>query len=237
MKFAVLEDEQIHMDRMRDYFHRYAQTHPQANCMVSYFEDGYKLLDEYRCDYDALFLDIQMPSISGMEVAHRIRVQDNHVKIIFITNLVEYAVEGYSVQAFDYIVKPVDYDTFTSKLDRLLRVLSLEQMTVRISVKVDDMIKNVSSDEILYVEVRNHDVLFHTTDGKILKQWGALSKFEEKLQPAHFVRCNSCYLVNLKYVSGVKGNTLFVGEDGLLISAPKRKAFMAALAQYMGGSR
>ena len=115
-------------------------------------------------------------------------------------------------------------------------MLSLEQMAVRINIKVDDMMRTLSSDEILYLEVRNHDVLFHTADGKTLKQWGALSKYEEKLQPVHFVRCNSCYLVNLKYVNGVQGNTVFVGEEGLLISAPKRKAFMTALAQYIGGS-
>ena len=236
MKFAVLEDEQIYRDCMKSNFDRYAHEHPQASYIVSYYEDGFKLLDDYRCDFDALFLDIQMPSINGMDVAHRIREQDEHVKIVFITNLVEYAVEGYSVQAFDYIIKPMNFDTFTSKIDRLLRVLSLEQMAVRINIKVDDMMRTLSSDEILYLEVRNHDVLVHTADGKTLKQWGALSKYEEKLQPVHFVRCNSCYLVNLKYVNGVQGNTVFVGEEGLLISAPKRKAFMTALAQYIGGS-
>ena len=91
-------------------------------------------------------------------------------------------------------------------------------------------------DDITFIEVSNHDVLIHT-DSEIIRQWGNLKTYEEKLAPAHFVRCNVSFLVNLKYVRAVNGNTVMVHGHNLPISSSKRKEFLMALAQYKGGSR
>ena len=82
----------------------------------------------------------------------------------------------------------------------------------------------------------DHDLLIHTDDG-VIKQWGSLSKYEKQLAGAHFARCNSCYLVNLKYVRGVYGDEVVVGDDRLAVSKSRRKEFLQALAQYKGGGR
>ena len=79
-------------------------------------------------------------------------------------------------------------------------------------------------------------MLIHT-DSEIIRQWGNLKSYEDKLASAHFVRCNACYLVNLKYVRGMTGDMVTVGNDELVISKAKRKDFLIALAQYKGGSR
>jgi DNA-binding LytR/AlgR family response regulator len=115
-------------------------------------------------------------------------------------------------------------------------MLSYREPHVVIDVKTRNGNLRLSDDMIFYIEVSNHDVFIHMGE-RVVKQWGSLSKYEEQLRSAHFARCNSCYLVNLKYVCGVRGDMVLVGEEELTISKPKRKEFLNALAQYKGGSR
>ncbi|MCC8063545.1 MAG: LytTR family DNA-binding domain-containing protein [Clostridiales bacterium] len=236
LKIGVLEDEAEQAQRLMDYLQRYQMEHSGVTFTVELYDRAISLLDSYQPNFDILFLDIRLPDMLGMEVARRIRKTDENVMIIFVTSLSQYAVEGYSVRAFDYILKPVAYGSFSSKLTRALRILSYDREETTVLVKTREQTVRLAADAILYVEVSNHDLVIHTGD-QLLKQWGSLSKLEEQLKDAHFERCNSCYLVNLKYVRGIQGNQLLVGEDSLTISKSRRKEFLNALAQYKGGSR
>ena len=171
-----------------------------------------------------------------MEAAHYIREKDKRVMIIFITMLTQYAIEGYSVGAFDYVLKPIRYEEFSTKMDRICRMLAHQNTSLSLELRTKEEIRRVDADSIAYIEVANHDILIHT-DREVIRQWGSLKSYEEKLAPAHFVRCNACYLVNLKYVRGINGDTVQVNERHLTISKAKRKNFLQALAQYKGGSR
>ena len=151
--------------------------------------------------------------------------------LIFVTNMSQYAVEGYQVDAWDYIVKPVLYYDFALKLERAIdRIKSRRGSGVRI--QVDDAIKIVSTRDLLYVEVAGHSLVYHTTEG-IYRSTGSL-KAVEKTLPPEFVKCNNCYLVNLRYVTGLKSYTVTVGGDELQISHPKRKEFIRKLNNYLG---
>lgn len=235
MKIAMLEDEVNQAQQMQAYFSRYEQEHPGNSFSVTWYQDGLRLLDDYTCDHDVVFLDIQLPGITGMEVAHRIRAMDQNVTLIFITNLSGYAVEGYAVQAYDYILKPVDYHAFAAKLDRVLRALWVRSQDEKniLSLKIKEGFVRVKAASIRYLEVVNHDVFIHTGD-ETIKQWGTLSKFEKLLPETDFARCNACYLVNLKYVQGMKGDHVQVAGQVLAVSRAQRKPFLAALAQYKG---
>lgn len=235
-KIVILEDEQIHMERIVEFLRQYETDHQNCAFSIEQYSSGLVLLDAYRCDADVLFLDIYVSDMLGMDVAQRIRMVDQDVTIIFVTNLSEYAVESYSVQAFDYILKPFAYPAFQAKLDRLLRWLDAQKSKVALNLKTKESIMRVYADDILYLEVLDHDVYVHTGYGKSIRQWGSLSKFEAALQGAHFARCNSCYLVNLKYVQKIQGDRAIVAGHELAISKPKRKEFLNAFAQYMGGS-
>lgn len=235
-KIGLLEDEQEQAERLLGFLEQYHQAHPEFACTVQRYDRAMDLLDHYDRDCDLLFLDIRLPDMTGMEAAHRIRETDRRVMIIFVTSLTQYAIEGYSVQAFDYIVKPVSYEPFSAKLERALRVLSYRQTGVVLDIKTREGGLRLTSDMIHYLEVFDHDLLIHTDDG-VIKQWGSLSKYEKQLTGAHFARCNSCYLVNLKYVRGVYGDEVVVGEDHLAVSKSRRKEFLQALAQYKGGGR
>ena len=181
-------------------------------------------------------MDIQIPDMLGMEAAKQIREMDHQVMIIFITMLTQYAIEGYSVGAFDYVLKPLRYEEFSTKMDRVRRMLAHQNTSMVLEVRTKEEIRRISADDITFIEVSNHDILIHT-DSEIIRQWGNLKSYEDKLASVHFVRCSASFLVNLKYVRAVNGNTVIVHGHELPISSSKRKEFLVALAQYKGGSR
>lgn len=181
-------------------------------------------------------MDIQVPDMLGIDAAKRVRQMDNRVMIIFITMLTQYAIEGYSVCAFDYVLKPVRYEEFSTKMDRACRMLAHQNTSMTLEVRTKEEIRRVNADEITFIEVSSHDVLIHT-DSEIIRQWGNLKSYEDKLAPVHFIRCSASFLVNLKYVRAVNRSTVMVHGHELPISSSKRKEFLTALAQYKGGSR
>ena len=236
LNIVILEDQAEQAERLSRMLSKYSSLHEDFTYQLKIYDRSIPLLTEYKCDADLLFLDIQIPDMLGMDVAKRIRTMDSQVMIIFITMLTQYAIEGYSVGAFDYVLKPVRFDEFSTKMDRVCRVLAHQNTSISLEVRTKEEIRRVSADDITYIEVANHDILIHT-DGEIIRQWGNLKSYEEKLSSGHFVRCNACYLVNLKYVRGINGDMVSVGNDKLAVSKAKRKDFLMALAQYKGGSR
>jgi DNA-binding LytR/AlgR family response regulator len=236
LKIAILEDQPEQAAWLSAMLKRYADAHDDFSYTLQHYDQSIQLLTEYRCDTDMLFLDIQLPDMLGIEVARKIRAIDDQVMIIFVTMLTQYAIEGYSVGAFDYVLKPVRYDEFTAKLDRARRLLSHRSTAMTIDIRTKEDFRRVSVDDVTYIEVSNHDVMIHTPQ-ETYKQWGNLKTYEEMLSNAHFVRCNACYLVNLKYVKGIHGDQVQVHQAVLTISKSKRKDFMAAVARYKGGSR
>ena len=236
LNIIMLEDQKEQAERLKGMLERYAGQHPDFGYSLKHYERSIPLLTEYKCDADILFLDIQVPDMLGMDAAKKIREMDNKVMIIFITMLTQYAIEGYSVGAFDYVLKPIRYEEFSTKMDRVCRMLAHQNTAMTLEIRTKEEIRRLSVDEISYIEVSNHDILIHT-DGEVIRQWGNLKSYEEKLAPAHFVRCNACYLVNLKFVRGINGDSVTVHQDELTISKAKRKDFLTALVQYKGGSR
>ena len=235
-KIVILEDQTEQAERLRKMLEQYEATHSDFSYSLRLYDRAIPLLTDYKCDADVLFLDIQVPDLSGMEVARRIRAVDEKVMIIFITMLTQYAIEGYSVGAFDYVLKPVRYEEFSAKMDRVCRMLAHQSSSVTIEVRTKEETRRLNADDISYIEVSNHDILIHA-NGEVIRQWGNLKSYEDKLTASHFVRCNACYLVNLKYVRGLTGDSVTVGKDDLAISKAKRKEFLMAVAQYKGGSR
>lgn len=236
LNIVILEDQMEQAERLNRMLEKYASSHPNFNYTLKHYTRSIPMLTEYKCDADILFMDIQVPDMLGMEAAKRIRAMDDKVMIIFITMLTQYAIDGYSVGAFDYVLKPIRYEEFSTKMDRVCRMLSHQNTAMTLELHTKEEIRRINADDVTYIEVANHDILVHT-DGEVIRQWGSLKTYEEKLAAVHFVRCNACYLVNLKYVRGINGDTVTVGQDKLSVSKTKRKDFLTALAQYKGGSR
>ena len=196
-RIAIVEDEAAVREQLAGYVQRYTRQYGTP-FEVTEFADGMEILEDYRPQFDIIFLDVEMKHLDGMETARRIRERDGGVLIVFITNMAQYAIRGYAVGALDYV-------------------------------------RRLDAAEIYYLESEGHKVHFYTEKEDFVVP-GTLKNYEEKLVGRAFARCNSGYLVNLAQVSGVQPDMVQVGPYTLQISRPRRKAFMAGLADYIGGA-
>ena len=232
IKIAIVEDEAAVRDQLTDYVRRYTRQYG-TEFEVTCFTDGDEILENYRPAFDIIFLDVEMKRLNGMETAQRIRELDDDVLLIFITNMAQYAIKGYSVGALDYVLKPVPYFAFSQQLQKAVNQLA-RRARHYLAVPVDGGMRRLDTAAIYYMESDGHKVCFYTEDGDFIAP-GALKAFEEKLANRPFARCNSGYLVNLAQVRGVQQSEVQVGPHTLQTSRPRRKAFLAALADYIRG--
>lgn len=232
VRIAIVEDEVAVREQLAGYVQRYARQYA-TQFEVTMFTDGVEILEEYRPVYDIIFLDVEMQHLDGMATAQRIREKDSDVLLIFITNMAQYAIKGYAVGALDYVLKPVPYFAFSQQLQKAVGQLA-KRAKHYLAVPVDGGLRRLDVGSIYYIESDGHRIHFYTEDGDFAAP-GTLKTVEEKLAGRPFARCNSGYLVNLAQVLGVQQNTVQVGPHELQISRPKRKAFLEALADYIGG--
>ena len=229
---AIVEDNPEVREQLIGYVHRYERQYGKMFELTA-FADGDEIVSDYRAVYDIILLDIQMRRMDGMAAAEAIRKVDRDVILIFITNMAQFAIRGYAVDALDYILKPVPYFAFSRQLQKAVERLRRRQKTF-LTVPVEGGLRRVDVATLYYLESEGHYVRLYTEDGELLTA-GSLKAYEEKLANKPFVRCNSGYLVNLAQVLGVQQNTVQVGPYTLQISRPKKKAFLEALTDYIGG--
>ena len=229
---AIVEDSPAEAELLRSYFARFTKEHG-VDFTLTCFASGEEFLNKYRPAYDLVLMDIGLPGHNGMETAAALRERDRSVTLIFVTNMAQFAVKGYEVDAFDFVVKPVGYSNFALKLQRALNKLDTRRDS-EVLVTLSDSMVRLSASQIKYIEISGHRMVYHTTDGE-LYAYGNLKEVEASLGGGMFARCNNCYLVNLNYVRAVQGHTVTVGTDELQISRPRRKAFIQGLKDYLGG--
>ena len=232
IKIAIVEDEKSAADELCEMLERYESANLGSDCFdIIRFENAVGFLANYR---RIIFMDIEMPGINGFDASVKLRSLDPDVILIFVTNLSQFAIKGYEVDALDFVVKPLKYYVLDLKLRRALSRLSdIRVRDEETEIPFNDTVVKVKLSEIVYVEIVAHKILYHTTRGNF-KAYGTLKKVEEGLNAKRFARCNSCYLVNLAFVKGINGYTVDVGNEQLAISHAKRKEFVQAVNNYMG---
>lgn len=228
IRIAIVEDEDTAAATLSGYLERFGQECGQSFA-VTRCADPVALLDKYP-GYDLVFMDIEMPHMNGMEGARRLREMDSWVKLIFVTNMAQYAAKGYEVEAMDFIVKPVSYSDFTFKMKRAMNALRLDRRRELVINQPSGMVR-VRSDELVYVEVRGHKLTYHLLD-RVVEARGTMDAAAEALAQLDFLRPHNCYLVNPRHIDWVRGHTVSAGGDELMISHPRRKEFMAQLSQW-----
>lgn len=232
LRIAVVDDEQEQRSLLESCLHRYEQENGQRFAL-SCFGDAQAFLRQDPGDFDIVLLDIQMPGLDGMAAARQLRQRNRQLVLIFITNMVQFAVEGYAVDAMDFIVKPVSYYRLAASITKARGRLQTDQ-GVPLVLHTKDGTYRLDSARVQYIEMFNHHTIFHIEDG-VFDTTGSLKKLEEQLAGQPFARCNSGYLVNLRYVRSVEEADVVVGSDRLLISRTRRKAFLQQMSEYFGG--
>lgn len=232
IRIAIIDDDMKIQSQLYKYIKDYEKTSDEK-FKVTRFLDGIEIVTNYRPVYDILFLDVQMDIMGGLETAERIREQDREVIIVFVTNMAEFAIKGYKVDAMSYVVKPVAYFDFAQQLDKAIRKVVYNRKAY-ILINLNNELVRQDIAQIEYIESIGHKMTVHT-EKENLTIYSTMKKMEEQVAGYNFAKCNSGYLVNLSHVENVDKDQVVVGDECLQMSRSRRKAFMNALAEYIGG--
>lgn len=232
-RVVIVEDEPAEAQRLQALLARYGKENG-ASFDVKTYTSALTFLADYNKTADIVFMDIELPDVNGMDISRRLRKQDAEVMIIFVTNMAQFAVQGYEVEAQDFIVKPARYGEFSLKLKKALGRLERKSDQF-VLLPCNGTFRRLSLNELYYVEVIEHLVIYHTEEGNI-EVTGSLKGAEQLLAGKGFLRCNNCYLVNLRFVREIRdGDAVLANGEALRVSRNKRKAFLQALADFYGG--
>ena len=232
IRVAIVDDDRSIQNKLKHYIKEY-EKNKSEKFNITLFDDAFDLVNPYKKQYDIIFMDVEMERLDGLSAAEAIRKLDPDVIIIFVTNMAGYAIKGYTVDALSYVVKPILYIDFVQQLDKAVSRVAFGR-TAFLLVTVNSEIVRLDVSKISYMESVEHRVIIHM-EHEDLTIYNSLMKLEELVKNYHFARCNSGYLVSLSHVERIDKDTVFVGGDQLLISRSKKKAFMNALAEYIGG--
>ncbi len=230
IRVACIDDEANFRDTVKDFLNSYA-AEKGVEFDIRFFENGMDFFDG-KAIFDLLFVDVDMPKMDGFRLTKKIREYDDKCVIVFITNLQNYAIRGYEVDAADYILKPLSYPIFSRKLDKILKTV-MRNVDKSLALTVDRTQKVIDINDIIYVEKSGHKVIWHMTDGDF-EQWASMKDVCEKLDGGGFALCNSGCVVNLRYVESIKQTDITVKGVTLAISRPKRQSFLDAVARFLG---
>lgn len=206
-RVAICDDEQEYLEKLKTIVDMWSAQNAHA-CEVRTFNSAEAFLFAYEDDkaYDILLLDVQMRNVSGIELAKRIRADNNRAEIVFITSHFEFVGEGYEVDALHYLVKPISEQKLMEVLSKAAARLSVEPPYVVISCE-GELVKLYES-EILYVEAFLHYLSIHTK-GKEYKIKESMASFESRLS-GDFYRVHRSYLVSLKSITRISRTSVTV---------------------------
>lgn len=234
VKIAWIDGDKNFAKEINNFIRRF-NTETGNECALTYFNNGLDFISDYQPIFDIVVLDIALPLMDGLEVARRLRAIDKDVPIIFATSMAQMAIKGYEVNALDFLVKPIAYATFAQRLQKALDYVHTHGDHA-VVLKMNGGCRKISARDIKYIEVFGHFLIYHLLKEEIQVR-GSLSKAEEELAPFNFLRCNDCYLINLRYVNGFSTSSIFIDEQTFPISRRKKKEFKEKLTDFLLGSK
>ena len=218
-------------EEISQYLSRYMEEENMASYCVSSFPNG-RLLLESDCDFDLIFLDIQMEQPDGMETAKMLRQRKNRSLLVFVTVMKQCVFDAFEVHAYDYLIKPLDYHRFKRTMDRAVKDLD-QQAGKHIIIRKSASCQVVPLSQIMYCEVQGRKVYIHQADGKVIDYYDKLEDFQRRVD-RRFFRCHRSYLVNLDYIRGCAAGlaTLSLG-DKIPVSRLRERELTETLLRHM----
>ena len=230
IRIAICDDEKHMSAHIRafvsDFFRKKnREIHLQT------FLSGEELLS-YDGKIDILFLDIQMKDMDGMETARKLRADKFRGFLIFITVLKEMVFQSFEVQAYDYLVKPVEEKQFEKTMERLYASMQNDSEDSLLVQKGYEG-RIIPKDEIVFCEIIDRKIYLNLASGEVVDYYDRIENLETKLG-SHFFRCHRSYLINLKHLKGYKNGTAYMDSGREVpVSRLRGKEFSSVILQYM----
>ena len=228
MKIAICDDKIVLHDDLKKHLEEYAI---KRNLILVYddYTNGYDLIAS-NIEYDLIFMDYQMDEIDGLETSRKLRKKNIQTPIIFLTSFPNIVFDTFEVNAYRFLVKPIDKEKFTSAMDDFLK--SIEESNFLL-LKTEDDTKKINIDDIIYVEASDKYCYIRTiTDNILFKK--TLSEIEKQLPEDKFFRSHRTYLVGFRHiVSHTTSDILFDNKERALISKLKNTQFKKAFTDYI----
>lgn len=227
---AICDDEKYMSDHIRtlvsDFFSK-----KNREISLRMFSSGEELLN-YNGQIDILFLDIQMKDMDGMETARKLRADKFRGFLVFITVLKEMVFQSFEVQAYDYLVKPVDDKQFEKTMERLYAsIRSADENNLLVQKGYESHI--IRKDEIVFCEIIDRKIYLNLASGEVLDYYERIENLETKLD-SHFFRCHRSYLINLEHLKGYRNGTAYMDNGREVpVSRLRGKEFSSVVLQYM----
>ncbi len=232
LKVAIVENEENVAELDAKLLERFALEN-EINIEKKIFSNALAFLED-KTIFDAVLMDIDMPGINGMKAAEELRAQNKNVDIIFTTNYPQYAIDGYKVEAIDFVIKPISFPNLSFAMEKVLEKKK-NSMNGSFFLKIGSMARRFDNDEIIYFEMVGHNIVMHEEGLEPFKVRGSLKMIEPVLNPDVFVKINSGIIVNLSKVRSI-GDGLCLMDDGasLPISRSHKKEFAVRIAKFYG---
>lgn len=229
LKCIIIDDEPLAIDLLKSYVLKtsYLELVGTFNSALS----AISTINERQIDL--LFLDINMPQINGLEFSKTIHAS---IRIIFTTAYDQYAVEGFRVNALDYLLKPINYTDFlqaTNKALEWFKLANISHSTTSIFIKSGYRMEKIDFDNILYIENQKDYVKFHLENQKEpISSLMSMQSLEEKLPSNLFMRVHRSFIVNLKKIKTIERNCIVFGKEYIPVSESYKNKFMDFLNKH-----
>ena len=232
MRIAVCEDDEQDLVTLCNYITNYLDKVGYLG-QVSAFRTGEELLDSLSPgSFDLYFLDIYLPGMSGIDVAREIRKMDRDCKFILITISTDHAMDGYSVNASGYVVKPIDKDRMDKTLYACNELFERAARLIRVPVGKDGYV-DVPLTKIRYAETCGRGSLLHLVGSSIETRF-KFDEVRELLSNTPFLRCHGSFIVNMNYVDEITAGDFLMDGGGLVpIRKNGRKEIRLAYTEFL----
>lgn len=230
INIAVIEDEKASLEQINQVLTRFSQENKEE-IKINNFHDGETFLSCLSQKFDVILMDIELPGINGMDTCFKLREIDKEAHIIFTTNMAQYAIRGYKVNAMSYLMKPINYD----ELEVLLKLI-VDEKKVKIqpiTLKINNSIKVIDIKDIKYIESYGHEIIYYTINETYTKRGSSIKEIYSNIKDGGFAKINSSTIVNIKFCQEINNEYVLIDNKKLYISRNMKKEFLERLSLFL----